>query len=129
MRTTIGTKIKLMADYGCYPLWWASGGLIGNIDPAKLPLSQETINRLYKWAAVYNTTLNWDDPAFLTWFSSPSVEADFDEEAIKLWKQLKKELAPNYEVVYFSDILGKVVTHESEERSFTYTRSRVFRFN
>jgi hypothetical protein len=47
-------------------------------------------------------------------FSTPEVEADFDEEAIKLWKQLQKELAPNYEVVYFSDILGKVVTHESE---------------
>lgn len=110
----MATKIKLMADYGCYPLWWASGDLVGNIDPAKLPLSQETIDRLYKWAAVYNTTLNWDDPANSPGFVSPEVEADFDEEAIKLWKQLQKELAPNYEVVYFSDILGKVLTLESE---------------
>ncbi|RUS99393.1 hypothetical protein DSM106972_078350 [Dulcicalothrix desertica PCC 7102] len=110
----MSTKIKLMADYGCYPLWWASGDLVGNIDPAKLPLSQETISRLYKWAAVYNTTLNWDDPTNSPGFSSPEVEADFDEEAIKLWKQLQIELAPNYEVVYFSDILGKIVTDESE---------------
>lgn len=78
-------------------------------------MSQETINRLYKWAAVYNTTLNWDDPINSPGFSSPEVEADFDEEAIKLWKQLQIELAPNYEVVYFRNILGKIVTHESEE--------------
>lgn len=84
-----------------------------------LPLSQETISRLYKWAAVYNTTLNWDDPTNSPGFCSPEVEADFDKEAIKLWKQLQLELAPNYEVVYFSDILGKVVTSESEERRFT----------
>ncbi|MHC5729637.1 MAG: hypothetical protein ACYTXY_37035 [Nostoc sp.] len=33
-------KIKLMADYGCYPLWWVSSDKIGNIDPETLPLSQ-----------------------------------------------------------------------------------------
>jgi hypothetical protein len=73
----MATKIKLMADYGCYPLWWVSGDLVGNIDPAKLPLSHETINRLYKWAAVYNTTLNWDDLAFLTRFLHPRSRSRF----------------------------------------------------
>jgi hypothetical protein len=28
-------KIKLMADYGCYPLWWASSGKAGYIDPER----------------------------------------------------------------------------------------------
>jgi len=28
-------KIKLMADYGCYPLWWASSGKVGDIDPER----------------------------------------------------------------------------------------------
>jgi hypothetical protein len=51
-------KIKLMADYGCDPLWWADADKVGNIDPAKLPLSQETINHLRKWATAYNATLN-----------------------------------------------------------------------
>jgi hypothetical protein len=79
-----------------------------------LPLSQETISRLYKWAVVYNTTLNWDSPTNSPGFSSPEVEADFDEEAIRLWKQLQIELAPDYEVIYFSDILGKIVTDENQ---------------
>ncbi|MEH2291751.1 MAG: hypothetical protein V7K31_01120 [Nostoc sp.] len=42
-------KIKLMADYGCYPLWWVSPEKVGNIDPETLPLIPETIKRLNKW--------------------------------------------------------------------------------
>lgn len=102
-----------MADYGCEPLWWADADKVGNIDPAKLPLSQETISHLRKWASAYNATLNWQDPA-----NSPdlSVEAEaaFEEEGISLWKELQTELAPNYQVVYFSEPLGKVLTHPNE---------------
>ncbi|KYC42209.1 hypothetical protein WA1_19690 [Scytonema hofmannii PCC 7110] len=107
-------KIKLMADYGCDPLWWADADKVGNIDTAKLSLSQETINRLHKWAKAYNATLNWSDPIDSPGFPSAEAEAAFDEEGISLWKQLQKELAPNYEVVYFSEKLSKVMTHLSE---------------
>lgn len=106
-------KIKLMADYGCDPLWWADADKVGSIDPARLPLSQETINRLRKWASAYNATLNWQDPAN-SQDLSPEEEAAFEDEGISLWKQLQTELAPNYQVVYFSDLLGKVVNHPSE---------------
>jgi hypothetical protein len=34
-----------------------------------------------------------------------------------LWKQLQKELAPNYEVVYFSETLRKFVTDMNELES------------
>ncbi|BAZ51330.1 hypothetical protein NIES4103_39790 [Nostoc sp. NIES-4103] len=102
-----------MADYGCDPLWWADADKIGNIDPARLPLSQESINRLRKWAADYNATLNWQDPANSSDLSAEAEEA-FEEEGIKLWKQLQTELAPNYQVVYFSETLGKVLTHPNE---------------
>jgi hypothetical protein len=109
----MAVKIKLMADYGCDPLWWADADKVGNIDPARLPLSQETISHLRKWASAYNATLNWEDPA-----NSPDLsaeaEAAFEEEGISLWKQLQKELAPNYQVVYFSELLGKVLTHPSQ---------------
>lgn len=102
-----------MADYGCDPLWWADADKVGNIDPARLPLSPETISHLRKWASVYNETLNWQDPA-----NSPDLsaeaEAAFEEQGISLWKQLQTELAPNYQVVYFSEPLGKVLTHPSE---------------
>ncbi len=109
-----------MADYGCDPLWWADADKVGNIDPAKLPLSQETINRLKNWASDYNASLNWQDPANSPDLS-PEAEAAFEEEGINLWKQLQIELAPNYQVIYFSELLGKVIMHPSElEASSVY---------
>ncbi|QIR38664.1 hypothetical protein HCG51_19495 [Tolypothrix sp. PCC 7910] len=112
--------IKLMADYGCDPLWWADADKVGNIDPAKLPLSQETINRLKNWASDYNASLNWQDPANSPDLS-PEDEAAFEKEGTNLWKQLQTELAPNYRVIYFSELLGKVIMHPSElEASSVY---------
>ncbi|NET70393.1 MAG: hypothetical protein F6K62_05135 [Sphaerospermopsis sp. SIO1G2] len=106
-------KIKLMADYGCYPIWWVGSGKAGDIDPETLPLSKETINRLEKWADIYDAKLNWQDPGNSPGFS-PEEEAAFENEGISLWKQLQKELAPNYEIVYFSETLRKVVTDINE---------------
>ena len=107
-------KIKLMADYGCDPLWWADEDKVGNISPAKLPLSQNTIKRLLDWAAAYNATLNWADPADSPGFPNEKVEAAFEAEGISLWQQLIEELAPNYEVSYYSDRLQKLLTNPRE---------------
>ncbi|MGB3754944.1 MAG: hypothetical protein WBA07_01035 [Rivularia sp. (in: cyanobacteria)] len=106
-------KIKLMADYGCYPLWWVNSEKIGDIDPETLPLSQETINRLEKWAEMYDEILNEDEPT-LSSFSSNDEQESFEKEGINLWKQLKQELASTYEVVYFSEKLRKIIANPSE---------------
>ncbi|MEH2315095.1 MAG: hypothetical protein V7K35_27645 [Nostoc sp.] len=103
-----------MADYGCYPLWWVSPEKVGNIDPETLPLIPETIKRLNKWEEIYNAKLNWEDPANSSGFLSEQAEAAFEQEGISLWKQLQTELAPNYQVVYFSELLSKVLIHPSE---------------
>ena len=106
-------RIKLMADYGCDPLWWMVGsGKAGDIDPTTLPLKPETIERLQKWAAIYDGILNQDDPASSD-FENSAAELAFDREGIKLWHLLRKELSPEYEVSYFSDRLGKLFTHPS----------------
>ena len=99
-------KIKLMADYGCDPLWWEESDEVGDIDPATLPLSEGTIKRLHTWASAYDATLNWSDPSDSSGFPSTEAEAAFESEGIMLWKQLQKELAPNYEVLYFSATLN-----------------------
>ena len=62
---------------------------------------------------MYDEKLNEDEPA-LSSFSSNEEQEIFEEEGIDLWKQLKKELASNYEVVYFSEKLGKTVANPSE---------------
>ncbi len=36
-------RIKLMADYDCYPLWLDSDDEVGNIDPDVLPISDSTL--------------------------------------------------------------------------------------
>jgi len=106
-------KIKLMADYECYPLWWASSGKAGDIDPETMPLSEETVSRLEKWADIYDAKLNWEDPNS-SGFPTLEAKAAFEQEGISLWKQLQKELAPNYEVIYFSEQLRQVVNNINE---------------
>ena len=99
-------QIELMADYGCFPLWWADGKNAGDIDPTKLPLSQKTIDRLEKWADIYDDKLNWDDPMSSSFLTLADQE-DFEREGMSLWYQLRKELTPEYEVFYYSQRLGK----------------------
>jgi len=106
-------KIKLMADYECYPLWWAGSDKVGDIDPETMPLSERTISRLEKWADIYDAKLNWEDPNS-SGFPTLEAKAAFEQEGISLWKQLQKELAPNYEVIYFSEQLNQVVTNTNE---------------
>lgn len=106
-------KIKLMADYGCYPLWWTNSLQVGDIDPSSLPLNNATIERLEKWADIYDDKLNHDDPA-ASYFPSLEAFLAFEEEGISLWKQLQKELAPDYEIVYFSNKLCRIVTNPDE---------------
>jgi hypothetical protein len=100
-------KIKLMLDYGCYPLWWYDSEQVGNIDPKSLPLSSEMIQHLTELAEKNDATLNWDDPSE----SEELTEAEIrklDKELSLLKIKLQKELYPDYEVVYFSEKLGKV---------------------
>lgn len=105
--------IKLMADYGCYPLWWVDRSLTGNIAPAKLPLSQETFHRLSSWASAYDATLNQDYPPDSGFASEEETQA-FEQEGISLWQQLQKELTPDYEVLYFSEQLRKLIKDSSQ---------------
>lgn len=106
-------KIKLMADYGCDPLWWAGDHRVGNINLATLPLSQEIIQRLYDWADAFDARLNLADP-----YDSPEVTPEeverFEWEGLSLWKQLNQELVPDYEVVYFSSHFHQVFTDPVE---------------
>lgn len=110
---TMTQKIKLMTDYRCYPLWWVDSKKVGDINPLTLPLSQETLQRLEAFAAAKDASLNWDYPPDTEEATDEEIEA-IEREGISLWQQLQKELAPDYEVMYFSERLLKIVTHPSE---------------
>lgn len=87
--------IKLIADYQCHPLWDASPGEYGDMDPSSLPISEELKRGLAKWAAVYDSTLNMDDPAS-SGFPSEQAEHDFRVEGERLAEQLQLELGQDY---------------------------------
>ena len=102
-------QIKLMADYDCWPLWWDGDHDPGNIDPATLPLSPATVKRLLAWAETFDATLNRDNPASSDFPSDAAFEA-FEQVGLDLWRQLQRELAPDYNVVYHSLKQRKVFT-------------------
>jgi hypothetical protein len=102
------TKIKLMADYDCSPLWWMSDDKVGQIELDELPLNKETVGRLEKWVEFYGAKLNREDPANSPGFT-PEEESAFEREGFSLLEQLQKELAHS-EIVYFSETLRRVVT-------------------
>jgi len=89
-------RIKIMADYGCWPLWHAGGGEVGNIDPQSLPLSDELKSDLNGWAAKLDGALDWDDPGNTKW--PDGFFSEFNREGRELAERLRGELGPCYEV-------------------------------
>jgi hypothetical protein len=99
--------IKLMADYASWPLWH-TGEEVGNIDPATLPLSPKTSSLLEHWARMYDAQINLEDPRDAL-ANTDELDADaFEHLGVTLWKRLREELAPTYEVWYFSELWQRV---------------------
>ncbi|NCS46323.1 MAG: hypothetical protein GPJ30_23505, partial [Microcystis aeruginosa BS11-05] len=59
----------------------------------------------------YDKTLNQDYPP-LSDFPNQQAEMDFKQEGISLWKQLRLELAADYEVFYQNE--GQLFRHPKE---------------
>lgn len=99
-------RIKLMADYFCYPLWHNGGDEVGCIDPASLPISDELQRDLDAWARVFDAILDMDDPANGGGFESPQAVADFVAQGAQLADRLRVELGSDWDVVYrpFGDV-------------------------
>jgi hypothetical protein len=56
-------KLKLMADYGYFPLRLSDPCL--NLDPRTLPIGGELVDALNRWAAEYDSTLVADNPKII----------------------------------------------------------------
>jgi hypothetical protein len=89
--------LKLMADYECWPLWEASPGVVGNMDPEHLPISQNLKDRLFQWADDFDATLDRDDPR-QSGFPTAEDEAEFRERGAKLGAELQAELGHAFKV-------------------------------
>lgn len=83
------TRIKVMADYHCHPLWAIDEDLYGDIAPEALDLSPELARDLNAWAEDFTASLNPDDPADSRW-SDADYEAH-DAKARPLAVRLARE--------------------------------------
>lgn len=101
-------QIRLMPDYRCWPLWWYGSEDVGNLDPAELGLSLALQAELQAWADVYDSWLNFDDPANSPSPSDAELEI-FERTGIQLWRHLLQELGTEYKVVYFSQLQQRVL--------------------
>lgn len=99
----MSTRIKLMPDYGCWPLWLTDGSGVGNIDPETLPLSAHLRRRLEAWSRRYDETLDEADPAS-SGFESVEAMDEFRAEGGALRDALTSELGHRWEVVYVCNI-------------------------
>lgn len=90
-------RIKLMADYECFPLWETSPGT-GNIDPDTLPISQNLKNDLNAWAKSYDETLNHSDP-LNSGFNTENDEKAFHDKACELSNKLQEELGEDFLII------------------------------
>ena len=92
-------KIKLMPDYGCFPIWGMDDDNFGNIDPYSLPISKSLAEELLVGANKYDKTLNIEEP-LNSGFENIEKENIFKYEGEKLFKKLKLELGDQYTVIY-----------------------------
>jgi hypothetical protein len=87
-----------MADYESFPLWEASPGQVGNINPDELPISPELRLKLAQWATDFDATLNRDDPA-QSGFRNPEMRSEFKRAGNEIAEQLVRELGSEFSVI------------------------------
>lgn len=87
-----------MADFQCHPLWEVDPDQFGDVVPDSLPIAQTLKARLAYWAATYNATLDWNDPAS-SGFTSSEAEAEFLAEGRLIATLLRAELGAEFNIV------------------------------
>lgn len=90
-------KIKLMADYGCLPLW--DGEDVGEIDPDDLAISALLKSDLMAWADEYDSALNLEDGTLVRFLDKESRRL-FNQRGLVLSERLKQELGAESDVEY-----------------------------
>jgi hypothetical protein len=99
------TRIKVMADYYCHPLWALDDDVYGDIPPEALDLSPELTRDLNAWAEAYTSSLNAEDPAVSKW--TDEERRDHEAKARPLAVRLAREL-PDRMIYIMDPVVGVV---------------------
>ncbi len=84
-------RLKVMADYGCHPLWSMDDAYSGNLDPEVLGLSPPLVADLAAWAERFEDALDWDNPGTVR--EEDGFLARHEAEGRALAQRLARELA------------------------------------
>ena len=88
--------LKLMAEYGCDPLWIDVNPY--NVNRLDLPISPDLRNALNTWAKDFEETYNPNDPRESE-FSTLESRATFEAQGRTLLNRLKTELGCYFEII------------------------------
>ena len=106
-----GTRIKLMCDYQCDPLWALDEDRYGCFSPDMIEMSDSLRADLKAWSQSYDTSFNLDD------FSNPHWNdqqyADHEADGRRLAGRLKRE-RPDLMVYVMDPHVGVVEIHATE---------------
>jgi hypothetical protein len=95
----MGDRMKVMADYDCYPIWSSDEDGYRNLDPMELAISFELQEQLLEWSQRYDSILDREDPQ-RSGFATGAEETSFDIQGRSLAVALRAELGEP--IAYFS---------------------------
>ena len=94
-------KIKFMNEYSSSSLWHMEfdvDGEIGCIEPESLPITDELINHINEWSAMFDATLNHDYP-IESGFENYQAAEKFLQTGHEIAHKLQDELGDKFLIV------------------------------
>jgi hypothetical protein len=102
-------RLRLMAEYECFPLWETTESGLLNLAPEQLPISQDLQAALRAWAMLWEATYNRADP-IKSGFPDDSATQRFVAQGHRLWQRLRTELDGGFEITYYSVVEDRPLT-------------------
>ena len=101
--------IKIMPEYGMYPLWIEKSKMepFESIAIEDLKLSTSLMDKIKDWDNKFQNTYNENYPQN-SGFKSQREKSLFEDNGIKIWKELQSELTNEIKVVYYSVLENKL---------------------
>ena len=90
--------LKIMPDYYCHPIWEASPGVVGNVNPKNLPISEDLQEKFFEWAKKFDSILDIENPR-ASGFKTSDEKNEFLATGNNLADMLRQELGESYEVI------------------------------
>ncbi|MCA0319124.1 MAG: hypothetical protein LCH88_13755 [Proteobacteria bacterium] len=109
-------RIKLMADYGCHPVWSMDDGYGGNIDPEVLGFSPTLVADLNAWAERFEDALDWDNPGAFRENNGflERHEAEGRKLAIRVARELRDQGRGDVMVFVMTQEIGVVLVNADD---------------